>query len=319
MSLQKEMENSTITKFLHQQKQMKRIYADAIAHANVREVLADEVRRYQDRQKLINHASFDVAQIRCYWDREIQMKRIYADAIAYAAEYQERMHNMQTILAEVVEHKNRIRMQMLNESTIIGKVVEEYQHYQKQSVLGFPNIIRGGLSVNPSHISTPDRCRTPSPQPTPIEISQRVLIVGGFADDTNQIVARFIEHLGFEAIILNEQPNGNSRIEFEKFEAYTNVDFLITLLTPDDVGRTKDNPYDELKPRPSQDTIFRLGYLCNHLRPEQMCTLYTEEIELPSILEGWLRVPMCSGDSWKLKLVQEMQFAGLCVDKNKLL
>ena len=149
------------------------------------------------------------------------------------------------------------------------------------------------------------------------KIVYKVLIVGGIADGTNQIVARFIKQLGFEAIILNEQPNGG-RTKFGKFEAYTNVDFAITLLTPDDVGGAKDNPY-ELKLRPSQDTIFELAYLCQQLRPEQVFTLYTEEIELPSHLEGWMHVPMCNGDGWKLKLVREMQFAGLCVDKNKLL
>ena len=158
----------------------------------------------------------------------------------------------------------------------------------------------------------------PSPEPTPIEISQRVLIVGGHSDGINQIVARFIEHLGFEAIILSEQPNGR-RTRFEKFKSYTNVDFAIVLLTPDDVGRAKDKPYDELKHRPSQDTIFELAYLYKHLQHEQVVALYTEEIVLPSYLEGWIHVPMCSTDSWKLKLVQEMQFAGLLIDKNKLL
>ena len=169
--------------------------------------------------------------------------------------------------------------------------------------------------VNEERIPLEER-RVPSPQPTPIEISQRVLIVGGCFDGINQIVARFIEQLGFEAIILSEQPNGG-RTKFGKFEAYTNVDFAITLLTPDDVGRVKDNS-DEFKPRPSQDTIFGLGYLCKQFSPEKIFTLYTAEIELPSYLEGWIHVPMC-GDGWKLKLVQEMQFAGLLIDKNKLL
>ncbi len=208
---------------------------------------------------------------------------------------------------------------------------------------GFPNIIRDGFSIDSIRPLVPGRPYVQSPGPPPtisdevhedripteqrnvplLEIiskktAKKVLIVGGFADDTNQIVARFIEQLGFEAIILSEQPNGG-RTKFEKFKAYTNVDFVITLLTPDDVGRTKDNPYDELKPRPSQDTIFGLGYLCNHLRPEQMCTLYTEKIELPSLLEGYIHLSICSSDSWKLKLIKEMKFAGLRIDGNKLL
>lgn len=164
----------------------------------------------------------------------------------------------------------------------------------------------------------PEQRSVPLPDIDHRKIVYKVLIVGGLVDSSNQIVARFIEQLGFEAIILSEQPNGG-RTKFEKFKAYTNVDFVITLLTPDDVGRTKDNPYDELKPRPSQDTIFGLGYLCNHLRPEQMCTLYTEKIELPSLLEGYIHLSICSSDSWKLKLIKEMKFAGLRIDGNKLL
>lgn len=158
----------------------------------------------------------------------------------------------------------------------------------------------------------------PLPEIISKKTSKKVLIVGGFVDGTKQTVARFIEHLGLEAIILSEQPNGG-RTKFGKFEAYTNVDFAISLLTPDDVGRAKDNPYDELKPRPAQDTIFELAYLSNHLQPQQVFTLCAVGIELPSYLEGWIHIQMCSSDSWKLKLVQEMQFAGLRIDANKLL
>lgn len=171
--------------------------------------------------------------------------------------------------------------------------------------------------VNEKRIPLDERS-TPSPQPAPIEISQRVLIVGSSSLGTKQTVARFIEHLGLEAIILSEQPNGG-RTKFEKFKAYTNVDFAITLLMPDDVGRAKDKPYDELKPRLSQDTIFELAYLYTHLQREQVVTLCTAEIELPSYLEGKIHVQMCSSDNWKLKLIKEMKFAGLRIDVNKLL
>lgn len=163
-----------------------------------------------------------------------------------------------------------------------------------------------------------EKRRVPSPEQTPIEISQRVLIVGGCSLGTNQTVARFIEHLDLEAIILSEQPNGG-RTKFGKFEAYTNVDFAIVLLTPDDVGRAKDNPYDELKPRPAQDTIYELACLSKYLQDEQMFTLITEEIVLPSYLEGRIHVQMCSSDIWKQKLIMEMKFAGLRIDANKLL
>lgn len=198
------------------------------------------------------------------------------------------------------------------DNSIIPLVPEEHRTPSQDS-----DSITFTDEVNEKRIPLDERS-TPSPQPAPIESSQRVLIVGGCSDGTNQKVARFIKQLGFEALIVSEQPNGR-RTRFEKFKAYTNVNFAIVLLTPDDVGRTKDNPYDKLEPRPSQDTILGLGYLFNQLCPEQMCTLYTENIELPSLLEGYIHLSVCISDGWKLKLIKEMKFAGLRIDGNKLL
>ena len=126
-----------------------------------------------------------------------------------------------------------------------------------------------------------------------------------------------MEQFSFKAILLDEQPNGG-RTRIEKLRAHANVDFAIVLLTPDDLGAPKDNP-DELKPRPSQDTIFELVYFWCKLPPNQVCTLYEEGVELPSYIDGQIHVPMGSGDGWKLKLVQEMEYAGLPTDLNKLL
>lgn len=161
-----------------------------------------------------------------------------------------------------------------------------------------------------------ERHRVPSPEPNFISIPKKVVIIGGRTDGTNHVVASFIKRLGMKAIILDEQPNGG-RTRMEKLEAYAYTDFAIVLLTPDDVGASKDNP-DALKPRPSQDTMFEFIYLSRELRPEQVCTLYREEIELTSYIDGRIHVAMDKGDGWKLKLLQEMEYAGLPIDLNKL-
>ncbi len=48
-------------------------------------------------------------------------------------------------------------------------------------------------------------------------------------------MARFLEKLGLDCVILHEQPN-RGRTIIEKFEDYAGVAFAVVLLTPDDVG-----------------------------------------------------------------------------------
>ena len=180
-----------------------------------------------------------------------------------------------------------------------------------------PNPSPATITSEVYHERTPlERHRVPSPKLSSIKIPKKVIIVGGRTDGTNHVVAIFIKKLGMKAIILDEQPNGG-RTSMEKLEAYADADFAIVLLTADDVGASKDNP-DELKPRPSQDTMFEFIYLSRELRPEQVCTLYREEIELTSYIDGWIHVAMDSGDGWRLKLLREMEYAGLPIDLNNL-
>ncbi|MPQ87262.1 nucleotide-binding protein, partial [Pseudomonas sp. MAFF 730085] len=49
------------------------------------------------------------------------------------------------------------------------------------------------------------------------------------------MVARFLERIGFEAVILHEQAN-QGRTVIEKVEAHGDVGFAVVLLTPDDEG-----------------------------------------------------------------------------------
>lgn len=61
----------------------------------------------------------------------------------------------------------------------------------------------------------------------------KVFIVHVRDNELKETVARFIERLGLEAIILHEQPNGGKTI-IEKFEDVADVGFAIVLLTSDD-------------------------------------------------------------------------------------
>lgn len=155
----------------------------------------------------------------------------------------------------------------------------------------------------------------PSDNPTRA-FGNRVFIVHGHDNEVKETVARLVENWGIEATILHERTNRGKTIP-EKFEEHADkVGFAIILLTPDDVGKSKDET-NELKPRARQNVILELGYFWALLGRERMCVLYKEGVELPSDIHGILYVPMDSSDGWRSKLGQEMQDAGLPIDLNK--
>lgn len=154
---------------------------------------------------------------------------------------------------------------------------------------------------NSSHLETDD-------------LGQDVFIVHGHDEAAKEMVSRFIEKLGFKAIILHEQPNAGRTI-IEKFEAYSNVGFAVVLLTPDDahIARVKTL---EGKPRARQNVIFELGYFIGKLGRQRVCALHKKEVELPSDIDGILYITLDTLGSWRLSLAKEMKHAGLPVDMN---
>ncbi len=59
----------------------------------------------------------------------------------------------------------------------------------------------------------------------------RVLLVHGHDEAVKEKVARFLEKLELEVVILHEQPC-EGRTVIEKFEENADVDFAVILLTP---------------------------------------------------------------------------------------
>ncbi|MGQ5266204.1 TIR domain-containing protein, partial [Xanthomonas arboricola] len=63
------------------------------------------------------------------------------------------------------------------------------------------------------------------------QFSRKVFIVHGHDDGARETVARFLERIGLEAIILHEQAN-QGRTIIEKVVAHSDVGFAVVLLTP---------------------------------------------------------------------------------------
>ena len=146
--------------------------------------------------------------------------------------------------------------------------------------------------------------------------SNRVFVIHGHDEAARETVARFLEKLEFQPIILHEHAN-KGRTIIEKFEDHADVPFAVVLLTPDDVGKLKDEK-STLKPRARQNVILELGFFLGRLGRERVCPLVKGDVETPSDYDGVVYTKLDDAGAWKMKLVQELKAAGFGVDANRV-
>ena len=181
------------------------------------------------------------------------------------------------------------------------------------------NITRRILNECESQIqeaTTKPEATTPNNPKAPMDKS-KVFIVHGHDNAAKEAVARFVENLGFEAIILHEQASSGKTI-IEKIEEYTNVGFAIVLYTPCDLGASQEKK-GELKPRARQNVIFEHGYLIGRIGRENVCALVKGGIETPNDISGVVYIKMDESEAWKYQVAKEMKACGYEFDSNKLL
>ena len=151
---------------------------------------------------------------------------------------------------------------------------------------------------------------------TPVEETQperSAFIVHGRDGHPREAVARFLERIGFRAVVLHEQPNGGQTI-IEKFERHGNVGFAVVLLTPDDVGGLAGDAGQ--RPRARQNVILELGYFIGKLGRSRVVALKAGDIELPSDFVGVAYQEFDAGGGWQRQLAGELQAAGYDIDWN---
>ena len=148
------------------------------------------------------------------------------------------------------------------------------------------------------------------------QLSNRVFVVHGRDDGTRNTVARFLESLNLEAIILQERAN-EGRTIIEKFEDYADVGFAVVLCTPDDVGKL-DAEGEELRSRPRQNVVLEWGFFLGKLRRNRVCALLKGDVEIPSDYAGVVYINLDDSGGWRTELAIELQRAGLPVDLNDL-
>jgi predicted nucleotide-binding protein len=151
---------------------------------------------------------------------------------------------------------------------------------------------------------------------SPVSQLRKVFVVHGHDEGAREAVARFLERIGFEAVILHEKAN-KGRTVIEKVEAHSDVGFTVVLLTPDDEGCQRGS--GKLQPRARQNVLLALGYFIGRLTRKRVCTLKVGKLEIPSDWRGVIDEPFDKGGGWKQTLARELQAAGYEIDWNKVM
>jgi predicted nucleotide-binding protein len=164
----------------------------------------------------------------------------------------------------------------------------------------------------------PSAAPSDSPEIAPTRDLTKVFVVHGHDGEVRQTVARFIEKLGFEAVILHERPNKGRTIITKFREESAGVGFAVVLMTPDDIGGAVPFVADQLKPRARQNVVFELGFFIGALGPEHVAALVKGDIERPSDFDGVVYISLDSAN-WQMELGRELKAAGYAIDWNKVM
>ena len=144
----------------------------------------------------------------------------------------------------------------------------------------------------------------------------KVFIVHGHNVSVKLTVARILEKLGLEAVILHEQPNGGKTI-IEKLENNTNeIGFAVILLTADDEGKALGET--NLNKRARQNVVFEMGLFMGILGRDRVMLLLEDGVEKPGDLDGIVYTSIDKNDGWKYALCDELKRVGYQVSKDKL-
>jgi predicted nucleotide-binding protein len=201
-----------------------------------------------------------------------------------------------------------------NELSLSKKAADFYKEIDKKIHI-LDSIIERLELIPLSHSAIQENMKSKK-SPQPIEISNKIFIVHGRDDLAKTETARFIEKLGFEAIILHEQVSSGNTI-IEKIEEHTDVGFAIVLYTPCDMGSLAGE--SSQKPRARQNVVFEHGYLIGKLGRQKVCALVKGDIELPNDISGVVYITLDSHNAWHMAIAKELKKSGYPVDMNKII
>ncbi len=198
---------------------------------------------------------------------------------------------------------------------LLGKdIVKEVKHQINEKITYLESIIEQLPLIHQAAAVVADDNRDMNVK---VDIETKdVFIVHGHDGGLKNEVARFITDMGYNPIILHEQPNKGKTI-VEKIETFSNVCYAIVLYTPCDKGASKDSL--ELLPRARQNVVFEHGYLIGKLRRERVCALVKDNVEKPGDIDGVIYVTYDDRGAWKMEIAKEFKTLGLRFNPDAIL
>lgn len=217
------------------------------------------------------------------------------------------------------------RITIAQSDVIIESFIPQIKHEDQQSsvaVIGGPSYayraIRRAKDVTDDFVGGPAGWKAGfMPNLNSIRPKNKVFIVHGHDQAAQSKIARFIERVGFQAIILHEQAS-SGRTVIEKIEHYSDVDYAVVLYTPDDVGNVKHKA-KSLNIRARQNVVFEHGFLIGKLGRGSVAAIVESDIELPNDISGVVYIKLDEASAWQLQLAKEMREAGYQIDMNKII
>lgn len=195
-----------------------------------------------------------------------------------------------------------------------GDRIEDYRRETAKNIEKAVAVLRGAISALEEDIADHTALTGPIVRHgRGAEPSNEIFVVHGHDKAAMESVARFLERLELQAVVLHEKPN-EGRTLIEKFEAHSEVGFAVVLLTPDDVGGPVGG---NSQSRARQNVILELGYFCGKLGRQRVCALKKGDVEVPSDFIGVVYETIDDAGAWKLKLARELKQAGYPIDMNK--
>lgn len=134
-----------------------------------------------------------------------------------------------------------------------------------------------------------------------------VFIIHGHDNDLKREVQILLQNAGVNNVVLHEQPDKGRTIIDKLIEESEIAGYAIALLSPDDITENGGK-------RARQNVILEIGYFMGRLGKSRIRMVSKESIEIPSDLQGILYEKHDENGAWKIKLLKEIQAAGIYVD-----
>lgn len=274
------------------------------------------------QQRIGDLAAFDPRQVQKRYNipEVVALEAAITDTLGAAFGHGTPRFNLYKDAADLDKGPHMARSDpMLSNAQYDAEDAIEAREYLAEGKKRSVQLLQGAIRSLEDEIADQEHRAEAGPAPpavAPVSHARKVFVVHGHDEAAREAMARFLEKIELEAIILQEQPDQGLTI-IEKFETYAGqVGFAVVLLTPDDPGGPASAPAPANRAR--QNVIFELGYFVGKLGRGRACLLRKGEVEIPSDLYGVIYTEMDAAEGWKLKLVRELKAANLHFDANKV-